>query len=104
MFLFSALEKGTYETCGKMLAYLIVHNGPLPKFLSPMLYDMIAGNLDVAVSLDDVPDYDTKTALEKVHTTHLYRGAPRFLKRGEDRGALVSSTGGLGQQILYGLS
>jgi len=33
-----ALENGTYEAAGRLLAYSIVHRGPLPTFLSEQFY------------------------------------------------------------------
>lgn len=33
-----ALENGTYEAAGRLLAYSIVHRGPLPTFMSEQFY------------------------------------------------------------------
>jgi len=37
----SALEKKSYDLSGRLLAYSIVHRGPLPSFLSETLYTTI---------------------------------------------------------------
>lgn len=37
----TALEKKSYDISGRLLAYSIVHRGPLPSFLSETLYTTI---------------------------------------------------------------
>ena len=57
------MNKGTYGIIGKILAVFIVHNGPLPRFFSPLLFKMVAGlENDINPTLEDLHKYDEDLA------------------------------------------
>jgi hypothetical protein len=61
------LEEGLYEVIGKMIAYIMVHRGPLPRFLHPQLLVAIGFGLQSAhAELDDICDEDLKSQLRMV--------------------------------------
>ena len=46
-----------------MMAFFIVHNGPLPRFFSPLLFRMVLGeDNDIHPTLDDLYKYDEDLA------------------------------------------
>ena len=66
MFL-EALENKTYEFAGQLLAYSIVHRGPLPNFFTDLLYTSISeGSSHVTPELTDVTDESTHQQLKTV--------------------------------------
>lgn len=67
----SALEKNMYATAGKLLAYSVVHRGPVPRFFSAQLYACLTDGYTAAVSsVDDIDDADVKNNLNRVCTSH----------------------------------
>lgn len=61
------MEDNKYFAVGKLMAYIVVHNGPMPKFLSKLTFDMISqacNNFDV--SIDDISDKDIQEKVKKV--------------------------------------
>ena len=67
MFNISALEKGLYRFAGQILAYMLVHRGPLPNLFHPFLYDALCYGIDsVRAEMKHVPDYDIRDNLQKV--------------------------------------
>ena len=51
----SEVRKGTYRVFGRLLAYMIVHGGPAPRFLSELAFHMLAyGPSGVQASLGNL--------------------------------------------------
>jgi len=64
---FAALEKRTYELAGKVLAYSIVHRGPLPRFFSRVLYVAITeGYYEAIPAISDIHDMELRGHLSDV--------------------------------------
>ena len=62
-----ALEKGVYRIVGEMLAYMLVHRGPIQNFLDPFLYDVLSKGIEcVRAEICNVGDYSLREQLEKV--------------------------------------
>ncbi|XP_046564288.1 G2/M phase-specific E3 ubiquitin-protein ligase-like [Haliotis rubra] len=53
---YTALQSGLYLTVGKMIAYSVVHNGPLPRCFSPLLFSTLVGDSQIRPKIDDIPD------------------------------------------------
>jgi hypothetical protein len=52
---------------GRIIAYSVAHNGPLPKFFSRPLFDAIARGCSAAQpEVSDVPDESLRAKLEQV--------------------------------------
>ncbi len=69
---FAALDSRKYETVGRILAYSIVHRGPLPNFLSETLYSSIClGTESTQPGLSDIQDPDLAARLQQVITAIL---------------------------------
>ena len=67
-----ALQAGQYKTVGTMLAYTIVHNGPLPQFFSPLMYRVLSEGIDGLCPLvSDIPDIEYRQKLEKVSSFYI---------------------------------
>lgn len=50
-----------------MLAYMMVHGGPLPSFLSPLAYSIIAeGSGFVKATPKHIVDYELQASVEQV--------------------------------------
>jgi len=63
----SALQNHTYEVSGRILAYSMVHRGPLPSFLSETLYTAITkGNEAAFPGIEDVDDVALQGQLKAV--------------------------------------
>ena len=55
LFIVSAEDEQLYRVYGSMLAYMFVHGGPAPKFLSSGMYDLLVKGLDTyTASISDV--------------------------------------------------
>ena len=69
-------QAGLYLTVGKMLAHSILHGGPPYYGLSPAIIhywkvdDVIQDPLSLC--LDDIPDYELRTALQEELVFFLY--------------------------------
>ncbi|XP_069108918.1 G2/M phase-specific E3 ubiquitin-protein ligase-like [Argopecten irradians] len=64
---YRALQKGLYETAGKIIAYSFVHGGPNPGFLSPVLYIAIAKGVNhTEPGINDIMDYETREIIKKI--------------------------------------
>lgn len=62
-----ALNNGYYKRAGQLVAMAVVHEGPPPHFLSPLVLDAIVyGPDNVKVSVNDVSDESVKAQLTKV--------------------------------------
>lgn len=56
-----------YFAVGKILAYMLVHNGPLPHLFSLFTYQLLVlGPDNVIVKTDDLYDTDLKERISKV--------------------------------------
>lgn len=61
------METGKYETIGKLIAYILVHNGPRPRFLSPLTYQLLVVGPDIVeVCVDDIWDDELRERVKKV--------------------------------------
>lgn len=62
-----ALEDKTYEVVGRIIAFCIVHKGPLPTFLHSQLYIAISEGCDRAKPvIKDVIDIDQQHHLSEI--------------------------------------
>ncbi len=63
----TALNDNDYEFAGMVMAYSIVHRGPLPTFLHGELYKAIAnGPSDARPCIGDIQDPDLRQKLQDV--------------------------------------
>jgi len=66
------LEKKEYEAAGKIIAYGIVHRGPLPRFFSKTLYHAITeGYSSADPDVSDIDDPSLQEILQKASIKHL---------------------------------
>ena len=66
-FFLSALNDDHFFFAGQIMAMSLVHGGPAPYFLSPLLYDaLLFGPRQVTVSVGDIYDYETRKSLQQV--------------------------------------
>ena len=62
------MQDGVYAAAGKMIAYFIVHRGPVPTFFSRFSFDMLVMGCDgIHAKKEDIMDYDIQAHLEKVN-------------------------------------
>ncbi|XP_021357658.1 G2/M phase-specific E3 ubiquitin-protein ligase-like [Mizuhopecten yessoensis] len=62
-----ALENDLYKTAGSMFAYSIAHGGPIPAFLSPVLYDAISKGVDKTKPTNgDIVDYEALSQIQAI--------------------------------------
>jgi len=54
----AALSKGLYKVVGTLMAYSIVHGGPLPKFLDEKLYYLLCSNSSAEITVNVADIYD----------------------------------------------
>jgi len=67
----TALQNGTYEVVGKVLAYCLVNRGPAPNFLHSMLYTTITEGADKAKpTVSDIVDLDMRKKMKMVGLTY----------------------------------
>ena len=45
LFILLAEENNLYKHYGRMIAYMLIHSGPAPKFFSEKFYDMIVSGI-----------------------------------------------------------
>lgn len=64
--LYDDLANGLFRNAGKLFAYSICENGPAPNFLSPWVYDYIAGGLGMV--LNRLPEKIEDKTYQKVRT------------------------------------
>ncbi|XP_016521610.1 G2/M phase-specific E3 ubiquitin-protein ligase-like [Poecilia formosa] len=63
----TALREDTYFMAGRAIAVSLVHGGPAPRFLSPVLSDGLVGGPNAACpTLNDINDADLHAKLKKV--------------------------------------
>ena len=69
----SAMAKDEYYYAGMSVAMSIIHSGPSPSFLSPVLYDAICSEHpeSVAVTPDEVYDPHWRGVLFEVIIKHI---------------------------------
>lgn len=61
------MNNKVYHKVGQMIAYFIVHRGPLPSFFKPIMFDILVNGIDnVPVSSEDIIDYDVKERINQV--------------------------------------
>ena len=64
---YKALEKGMYENAGRIMAYSLVHRGPIPSFLHPQQYIAISQGLEkVEVSIEDINNVEIQLKLKAI--------------------------------------
>jgi len=70
----SALEQNRFYTCGKLIAWSLIHGGPGIKALHPALYLMMCGQEGQLDRFDfhDLPDDEVQLKLQQVAFYHLY--------------------------------
>ena len=62
-----ALEEDHFYYAGRMIAISLVHGGPAPRFLSPVLFEaLVWGPEKTKVPVELVPDEAVREALIKV--------------------------------------
>jgi len=66
MSVYSALEKKLYWQVGAAIALSLLHGGPAPRFFSPVLYQMLIGNVDEHLTVDDILDTSVRQCIKKV--------------------------------------
>ncbi|XP_072157206.1 G2/M phase-specific E3 ubiquitin-protein ligase [Bemisia tabaci] len=60
-----SLRLNDYKTAGIIMALAIVHNGPVPQFFSPELFEMlVSGEYSREVAISKVMDADIRTEIE----------------------------------------
>ena len=74
---FAALEEDQYYLVGLFLAYAVVHKGPLPKFLHPALYEVLATGEISDSPIEDIPEEDVR---EKVTAVIIIYSLPNYMK------------------------
>ena len=62
----SAIAKGLYSTVGKILAYSIVHRGPMPTFFSPLLFRILSEGNSVQPNVTDIRNDALREQLHQV--------------------------------------
>ena len=60
------LEDNDYFIAGLMLAMSLVHGGPAPHFLSPIMFHALISDQPVTVSLQDVYDHELRSSLKSL--------------------------------------
>ncbi|XP_046341918.1 G2/M phase-specific E3 ubiquitin-protein ligase-like [Haliotis rufescens] len=83
---YTALQSGLYLTAGKMIAYSVVHNGPLPRFFSPLLFSTLVGDSQIQPKIDDIQDVAQRESLLKI-------------RNAEDMSSFLDAVGGADQLI-----
>ena len=69
MLLFTALNRREYFVCGRILALSLIHDGPAPHFLSPVLFKALTdGPSSTQVTVDDLPVGEVKNSMLEVLT------------------------------------
>lgn len=58
------LEENDYFVAGRIVAMSLVHGGPSPHFLSPLMYQALTTNIPLNVQIDDVYDEELKSSLK----------------------------------------
>ena len=66
----TALSRRSYEAAGKIIAYSIVHCGPLPRFISPALYAYMCEEEPI-IAIDDIDDPDMRQKVKAVSRIYL---------------------------------
>ena len=61
----AAIQKGHYKSVGQLVAYLIVHGGPIPSFFSETLFSLLIGE-SVDVRVDAVHDKQLRERIMQV--------------------------------------
>ncbi len=62
---FTAAEAaGEFEVAGRMIAYIVVHGGPAPQFMSERAFSCLMGKPDVDIS--DISDVELRRAITQV--------------------------------------
>ena len=57
MLFYIAMEAGSYEAAGRIIAYSVVHRGPLPRFFHTQFYDVTVCGSDIGeMHLENVTD------------------------------------------------
>ncbi|KAK2558696.1 G2/M phase-specific E3 ubiquitin-protein ligase [Acropora cervicornis] len=73
------LEDNDYFIAGLMLAMSLVHGGPAPHFLSPIMFQALISDQPVTVSLQDVYDHELRSLLESLQESETVEKAKRCL-------------------------
>lgn len=69
---FVALDKGVYRLAAKIMAYSIVHRGPRPNFLCPIMYTVLTEGIDhTEPQIGDLPDYELQGKIQAVSSPRL---------------------------------
>ena len=73
------LEDNDYFVARLMLAMSLVHGGPVPHFLSPIMFHALISDQPVTVSLQDVYDHELRSSLESLQESETVEKAKRCL-------------------------
>ena len=73
------LEDNDYFVAGLILAMSIVHGGPAPNFLSPIIFQALISDQPVTVSLQDVYDHELRSSLESLQESETVEKAKTCL-------------------------
>ena len=71
------LEDNDYFVAGLMVAMSLVHGGPAPHFLSPIMFRALISDQPVTVSLQDVYDHELRSSLESLQESETVEKAKR---------------------------
>nr|XP_018906146.1 PREDICTED: G2/M phase-specific E3 ubiquitin-protein ligase-like isoform X1 [Bemisia tabaci] len=74
---------GEYQSYGFIIAFSIVHDGPMPTFFSPVLVDLIFNSDPVTATLDDVLNLHVKAQITALKQAENYADARSALADGE---------------------
>ena len=81
-FNFKLLEDNDYYIAGLIVAMSLVHGGPAPHFLSPVMYQALTTNLPLIVQIDDVYDHELRSSLKALSDAATVDEAKRYTVEG----------------------
>ena len=77
------LEDDDYFIAGTIIAMSIVHGGPAPQFLSPLMFDALVNDMSkVVVSVQDVYDAELQSSLQALLNSATLEEALRLMNEG----------------------
>ena len=76
------LEENDYFVAGQIVAMSLVHGGPAPHFLSPLMYQALISNIPLNVQIDDVYDIELKSSLKALRDATTVDEAKRYTAEG----------------------
>lgn len=76
------LEENDYFLAGRIVAMSLVHGGPAPHFLSPLMYQALISNSPLNVQIDDVYDEELKSSLKALRDATTVDEAKKYTSEG----------------------